>query len=151
MTDKRELILQRLLEIGASIPGIVYACRNELLNDEDNRPAFQVIDADESADDRDPPQSARAFSGNAPVRVGMTPELYITLAGYPENVGTALNVLRAAAVKAILSDTTLRALVGVNGGIKYEGCATGLSRGREMTAEAGISFTFTYVLKVSDL
>ena len=40
-----------------------------------------------------------------------------------------------------------QSLVGTNGDIRYEGCATALARGRMMEGEMGLSFTFTYVLR----
>ena len=150
MADKREQILARLLVLAAGLEGIVTAVRNEPLVDEMLFPVVQILDADETSEDRDPPMSGRGLAVGAQ-RVGMTPEIYITLGAAPEAVGTAINVLRGRLIKAVLEDAELRTLTGPNGGIRYEGCATGLSRGRTLEGEMGVSFTFTYLLKTSDL
>jgi hypothetical protein len=51
----------------------------------------------------------------------------------------------------VLTDTTLADLVGTNGDVRYEGCATALARSRMMEGEMGLSFTFTYVLRPDEL
>ncbi len=42
--DKRELILQRLLEVAASVPGVVTVVRNQDEISEHRRPAIAVFD-----------------------------------------------------------------------------------------------------------
>jgi len=149
MTDKRETILARLVDVAAGVTGIVFAGRNVGNVDDEDRPAIIILDADEAADDSDPQSNLRGTSAKR--RVGMTPEIYVLLGGKPEDVGSELNTYRAALVKAVLTDSELIEAVGPNGGIRYEGCATGLSRGRSMEGEMGVSFTFTYILNPADL
>jgi hypothetical protein len=145
MTDKREAILTRLVEIAKMLPGIAAVFRNTDEISEKQRPCILILDADEAADDGDPAGITRR--PNAPRRVAMTPELYVMLGAKPEHIGTELNVFRAAILKAALTDATLVNLVGTNGDIRYEGCATALARGRMMEGEMGLSFTFSYVLR----
>jgi hypothetical protein len=147
MTDRREMILTRLLAVAMSCPGITAAFRNKDEISEKQRPAIVILDADEVADDADP--TLRPV--RSPRRIGMTPEIYILLGGKPEDIGPAINALRASFVKALLTDQDLQALVGTSGDIRYEGCATGLARGRNMEGEMGVSFTFTYVLRPDEL
>ena len=147
MTDRREMILTRLLEIAVGVDGIVAAFRNRDEISEKQRPAIIILDADEAADDADP--SSRP--SRAPRRVAMTPEIYILLGAKPEDLGTAINTLRARFVKAVLGDAQLSLIVGSNGDIRYEGCATALARGRSMEGEMGVSFSFTYVLRPEEL
>ena len=147
MTDRREMILTRLLEIAVGVEGIVAAFRNRDEISEKQRPAIIILDADEAADDADP--SSRP--SRAPRRVAMTPEIYILLGAKPEDLGTAINTLRARFVKAVLGDAQLSLIVGSNGDIRYEGCATALARGRSMEGEMGVSFSFTYVLRPEEL
>lgn len=149
MTDKRELILARLLGISQGLPGITAAFRNKDEISDRQRPCIVILDADEAADDADP--SGLARRPHAPRRVGMTPEIYLMLGAKPEDVGTAINVLRATFIKAVLMDSELATIVGSNGDIRYEGCATGLARGRNMEAEMGVSFTFSYILRPDEL
>ena len=147
MTDRREMILARLLVIARSCPGIAAAFRNKDEISEKQRPAIVILDADEVADDADP--GLRPV--RSPRRIGMTPEIYILLGARPEDIGTAINALRATFVKTVLADPDLQAIVGTSGDIRYEGCATGLARGRNMEGEMGISFTFAYVLRPDEL
>jgi hypothetical protein len=149
MTDRREAVLVRLLDIARTIPGIVAAFRNTDEISDRQRPCILILDADEAADDADP--SGLPRRPHAPRRVGMTPELYVMLGAKPEHIGTELNIFRAAIIKAVLTDTTLADLVGTNGDVRYEGCATALARSRMMEGEMGLSFTFTYVLRPDEL
>ena len=147
MTDRRELILTRLLEIAKGIDGIAAAFRNRDEISEKQRPAIVILDADEAADDADP----AARPSRSPRRVAMTPEIYILLGSRPEDLGSVINRLRARLVSAVLTDAPLVSIVGSNGDIRYEGCATALARGRSMEGEMGISFSFTYVLRPEEL
>jgi hypothetical protein len=147
MTDRREMILSRLLEIAKGIDGIAAAFRNRDEISEKQRPAIIILDADEAADDADPAQRP----SRAPRRIAMAPEIYVLLGAKPEDLGTAINILRARLVKAVLTDSQLGSVVGSNGEIRYEGCATALARGRSMEGEMGVSFSFAYVLRTNEL
>ena len=147
MIDRRELILVRLLEIAKGIEGIAGAFRNRDEISEKQRPAIVILDADEAADDADP----TTRPSRSPRRVAMTPEIYILLGAKPEELGSVINALRARFVKSVLGDSQLASIVGSNGDIRYEGCATALARGRSMEGEMGVSFSFTYVLRPEEL
>jgi hypothetical protein len=149
MTDRREQILVRLLGLAQALPGIVAAFRNKDEISDRQRPCIVILDADEAADDADPSGISRR--PNAPRRVIMTPEIYLMLGAKPEDVGTVINGFRAVFIKAVLMDSELATIVGSNGDIRYEGCVTGLARGRTMEAEMGLSFTFSYVLRPDEL
>lgn len=149
MADKREEILARLVVIVGAIDGVVTAARNQPDIDDEQRPAIVILDADEAADDADPAGVMRGSAARR--RIGMSPEIYILLGANPEDVGTTINAMRAKVIKAILMDATLNTIIGANGAIRYEGCATGLSRGRGLEAEMGVSFTFSYILNPADL
>ena len=60
MTDRREAILVRLLDIARTIPGIVAAFRNTDEISDRQRPCILILDADEAADDGDPSGHATA-------------------------------------------------------------------------------------------
>jgi hypothetical protein len=147
MTDRREMVLARLLEIARGIEGIAAAFRNKDEISEKQRPAIVILDADEAAEDTDP----TSRPSRSPRRIAMTPELYILLGAKPEELGTAINTLRARFVKAVLNDVQLASIVGSNGDVRYEGCATALARGRSMEGEMGVSFSFAYVLRPEEL
>lgn len=149
MTDARELILARLVQIAEGIEGIKTVSRNPAPGlSEHMRPAILIYDGDEEtvADERPgrrPP--------TVPKLVSMTPEVYIQLGDLPEDVGTSLNVFRAKYIKAVLTDIDMIALLGSNGGMSYEGCSTALSRGRRVEGEVNPVFTFLYVLEPAKL
>lgn len=143
MADQRELILARLVEIGAGIEGIKTAKRNELGQADTALPGFVVFDGDEAADDRDPVTRPPT----APRIMTMTPEIYVLLPEKTADVGTQLNLYRARLINAIANDSTLATLTKDSEGGRYEGAATGLSRGRQMVGDVGLSFSFRYVLR----
>lgn len=141
--SKREDILARLVVIGAAIEGVVLCARNRDEISDRHKPAIIIMDADEAAVEGAPMRSGAA----SPQIISMTPEIYILLSSEPATVGTQLNAIQSALLSAILNDETLRTITGTNGSIRYEGCATGLSRGRSMEGEMGVSLTFQYPFK----
>jgi hypothetical protein len=146
--DKREAILARIAEVAATVPGITTIARNQDEISEHKRPAIVIFDADETADER---ADQQGHPGRAPNIVEMTPEVLILLGTVPERVGSALNQLRAALVKAVLTDDQLIALAGPNGRVRYAGCTTYLGHGRSMEASMGVHFSFAYVLRPDQL
>ena len=147
MSDPREDILARLVVLAGTISGIRTVKRNQTDIAETQFPAIVIMDADEQASDGDPAHRPR----NAPRMITMSPEMYILLSDKAVDVGTSVNALRAAFIKAVLTDSALAALTMDGQGIRYEASVTGLSRGRSMIGEVGISFSFTYVLRPDSL
>lgn len=145
--DTRELILVRLLEVAESIVGQGRAFRNRIEIPEKFQPCLVLLDADEAVND-DTRGSGRPANG--PMRVTMTPELFLLLGKPSAEVGAALNAWRAKIIKTVLNDAALLALCH-HGDARYEGLATGLASGRTMEGEAGFSFSFVYVLRPNDL
>lgn len=146
--DKREQILQRLLEVAAGVPGVVTAVRNQDEISEHKRPAIAIFDADETADES---ADQQGHAGRAPNLIEMTPEVLILLGARPEIVGSALNALRATLIRAVLTDAQLVALAGPNGRLRYAGCSTHLGHGRSMEGSMGLHFNFAYVLRPEQL
>lgn len=147
MTDRREAILARLLAVAQSIAGIVKAARNVTELSEAQRPAIILFDGTESADDTDP----KARPGNAPRLITMSPQFEITLGAASEDIGTALNVLRAALMKAVMTDATIAGLVLDREGTRYQGASFGAEGGRVAEGSMQLDFTFTYVLRPDEL
>ncbi|MEY9829827.1 hypothetical protein ABIA25_001642 [Sinorhizobium fredii] len=83
----------------------------------------------------------------APRIMTMTPEIYVIVAKAAADVGTQVNLMRSRFINAISADAQLIALTKDREGGRYEGAASGLSRGRTMIGEVGLSFSFRYVLK----
>ncbi len=147
MSDQRELILVRLLAIYKTVDGVKRVSRNEQVAEDWEFPAILLLDADEESDD--------TADGRRPVNrtsmVVMSPETYVIFGGLPENVGSELNRYRARIIQAVLTDTELATLVGTNGDVAYLGCATSLSRGRELIGDIGLNFSIRYYLKPTAL
>jgi hypothetical protein len=143
MADAREQILQRLVAILDGVEGIKKVKRNELDQSETTLPLAVILDGDETADDSDPVSRPPT----APRIVTMTPEIYVIVAKKAAQVGTDINSMRARVINAIATDAPLIALTHKNEGGRYEGAASGLSRGRSMMGEVGLSFSFRYVLR----
>lgn len=153
--DKREAILDRLAVVLQSCcDDPKHFFRNRIDVPENARPGIVLLDADETAKSEEIAGKKRPASG--PVRVELTPEIYLLASGKPDvtggepaadgkAIGKALNARRAKVIKAVLTDATLIELAH-DGAIRYEGFATGLAAGRSMEGEAGISFTFEYML-----
>ena len=146
--DKREALLARLVEIAAGVPAIKTAARNQDEISERARPAIVIFDADETAHER---ANEQGHGGRAPNIIEMSPDALILLGGTPERVGTDLNEMRAAFVKAVLTDTQLATLTGTNGRVRYVGCSTHLGHGRSMEGSMGVHFAFSYVLRPEQL
>lgn len=140
MSDVRESILKRLLVIAASCASTAKRMSVQVHSSE--RPAIVINDGDETVD--------LNKGGAAPVTVTLRPS-FLVYAADGDVPGTAINRVRAAAIKAVLTDTTLATLAGVNGTIKYLGCETGLFRGETMEADMALTFELTYVLKPAEL
>jgi hypothetical protein len=159
MTDRREAILARLLVLAKDLPGLNSAARNLDEIPEGKRPAVQIFDADE--------REAEGFSepghrSGASELVTMSPHIVISVGASAETVGSELNALRVALLKAIFADTGpggLIELVGAgsnvqpkrNGSIRYLECSTALGHGRTMEGSMGISIEFTYPLILKEL
>ena len=84
-------------------------------------------------------------------RVEMTPEVHILLGGQPADVGTAVNAVRAAVIKAILTDGQWATILGTNGRVAYDGLVSEFAEGRTLQARMRLGFTFLYFLRPEDL
>jgi len=147
-TDRRELILARLLQVLAGIDEIRTCVRNKgpISDDASALPAIQLFDADEEVDDNDPPR----MPVDAPRRVHLMPQIWITAMTVPESVGTDINALRVKVLHAVLNDATLLSYL-TDDRVRYLACQTDLAQGRQMQALMILSFRFTYMLKVNEL
>ena len=147
MTDNREAILARLEVVLAAIAGIESFARNRGLRDNDSRPGIVLLDGDES---ERPPRVGRNVAGRQsmlPVFMAMRPQVFVLMdTRKPQNVGigTDINAFRTAIIRAVAADATLRALVGTNGDIVYNGSETDLKSGSPLDGEMRLDFTFSY-------
>jgi hypothetical protein len=149
MTDRREQILARLVEIMETIPGVGAVYRNNPDPNEGRMPAVVVFDADEEVAPL--PDTARYKGSTAPQVMIMRPEIYILLSARAADAGTRLNELRALVYKAVVTDAALSDLVETNGRISLEAGRSGFAVGRAMLSELKLEFCFTYVMRASDL
>jgi hypothetical protein len=140
--------MARLLTIAAAVPGVAYTARNDLGVDDVALPAIVVLDGDEQI----PDMGARLAGKIKAARlVTMSAEVHILQDGEPATLGSELNALRVAVIRAILDDATLASIVGANGAIDPVGCSVGFAQGTRLQGELALVVRFTYPLIFADL
>ena len=145
MADVRELILARLVEVVATVPGLRSVRRNETDLTDDQMPAALVLDGDEdtvAGNDTSRPS-------NRPLLVEMAPEIQIV--EQSDSIGSDLTTFRSELIKRILFDTTLNQQTGSNGKISYLGCVTNVGWMEKQYGALQIRFTFKYPFKPDEL
>lgn len=159
MADVREQILTQMATVVDGLSATVFGATTVFSTKARNRgeltsvarPALILLDGDETVDERTLP---RGKGSTAARLTTMSPEIAIVLGGRePQNVdvGEDLNAMRLTVVKAIATDETLLALVGVNGDIQYGGLVTDLGWHRSMEGIMVLSFMITYTFRIADL
>ena len=151
MTDVREDILVRLVEVLSTIPTIRIAQRNNTDITEDQLPAAIVLDGDEESDGS---SDVSMKQPHRPYNVEMTPD--VLLVHQDPNVGEELDGLRRELIKRVLMDTELNEQIVKtgrhgNGVIRYLGCQTGVVWLRDQHGGMRVQFLFKYSLKPGDL
>ena len=145
MTDTREDILARLLEVAAAIPNLRSAQRNNVDLTDDQMPAAIVLDGDEevvAGNDSSRP-------ANRPLIVDMTPEIQIV--EQSDAIGSDLTTFRRELIKLVLFDATLNEYTGSNGKISYLGCETAFGWQQKQYGALQMRFMFKYPLKPNEL
>lgn len=157
MTDKRESILLRLLEILGTIDGIdsdkVFRNRIQFGDTKENLelPCLVLLDGSETT----LTQNAR----NDAVRVMLlVPQIFVVLKptddGKNTGVGELLSTFRVKIIKAILQDGTLADLLGVDtrsGYIEYRGIISDLQTGSSVEGQLQMDFAFAYTFNPNKL
>ena len=143
MTDQRELIMLRLAQV-VNVTGVKTVSRNRIDFDDTQLPAVGVLEGDEEVAPNSLGRNARA-SGR-PYIVTATPQVFIRVGGKSEDIGTDLNTLRAAIIKALLDDAQLNALAADDGGIQYAGMQSTLHAARSMIGATAMVFAIKYLL-----
>lgn len=152
--DTREQILVRLLAIAVGQAGFVTKIRNRGLLKTEKRPAIMLFDGDETPALTHGGRSNRARNGMiyplTPQIMTMRPEMFISLAEPEdsnealEELGTLLNEKRILLIRAIAEDAPLLSLLGPNGGLLYNGCATDLKSGSTFKGQMRLDFEYRY-------
>lgn len=152
MTFPRVAILQRLVEIAGTIPGIKTVSWDVISINDDQLPAIMILEGDEETSDEDPAGSRPTF---APRRVTMVPHVVIAagrnIGSPPLDIGPALNTFYAAVVKAVLTDATLASHTFNGRGARLLGMESDLAVGRMMQGQMAVKFGFTYGLVPNNL
>lgn len=158
MSDTRELILVRLLEIAAELvaeqsdatdaPLFRNAFRNKIDVSERDAPAIVIMDGDEEPTNQPEgpgkPTLADYFQT-------LRPEIVLLAQAPPETAGTRLNAMRAGLLRAVFGDAELKTLAGANGFIRYEGCRTRIQISAQTDARMLVMVAIGYILKPSAL
>lgn len=147
MADRREEILARLLELVATVPGVVTAVRNRIDFDDTQLPAIAVLEGDEEVTPVE--TGSRGGPSLRPYEVAMTPQIYLRDASYA-GIGTSLNTMRMAVTELLLSDATLNALTIYGRNVRPAGMQSNLHAGRQMIGAHVLVFQITYLLNPQD-
>ena len=145
MTDVREAILARLVEVVASVPNLRTTLRNNVDWTDDQMPLAVVLDGDEevtAGNDGSRPS-------NRPMLVEMRPEIQIV--EQSSAIGSDLTTFRRELMKLVLADATLNAQTGPNGKISYLGCETSFGWQEKQYGALQMRFEFKYPLIPKDL
>jgi hypothetical protein len=151
VTDVREDILARLLEVVASIPNIRSAQRNNVDIPEDQLPAALIFDGDEETNDA---SDLSMRPSNKPIVVHFMPE--IVIAEQANEVGSELSTMRRELIRRVLTDVELNEQIVKtgrfgNGAIRYLGCQTDVGWMRSLHGALRAQFLFKYSLKIEEL
>jgi len=144
MTDVREAILARLVEVVATVPNLIAVQRNNT-DWPDILPAALVLDGDEEVSTG----NDGSRPSNRPMLVEMTPEIEIV--EQSDAIGSDLTTFRRDLMKLVLADATLNTLTGSNGKISYLGCVTAFGWKEKNFGALQMRFSFKYPLKPDDL
>ena len=150
MAHLREDVLDRLAAVLRGISGVAAVLENQERGDDSRLPVIIMLDGEEEVEEAD---IRPGRPSNAPLRITATPHVFLTVGGEPEEIRPARELLRRKIIKAVLGDQKLIALTGEDpkGRLHYLGCATGLTRGRELYGDMGLDFAFRYVFRPDDL
>lgn len=142
MADRREQILVRIAEVMGTVSGVTVK-RMETTVEASERPCIVVNDGNEEAHDT-------PHKGSAPNLIDLRPVIFVFVVS-SDRAGSELNAIRAAAIRALVFDDTLKSLTGTNGIIKYLGCQAGVQLEEAMAADMALLFELTYVLNPAAL
>lgn len=154
MTDTRELILSRLVEVCAGVSGIAAATRNrpDAPANGTIRPRPAVVIAGGAEQMTLAPAAGRRGYISQVQLMELSPQITILArADTGSEAGALLSLYRSRVVSAVLSDATLIGYVGTNGGIRYEGCAEPDPLPESQEPRIDVTLVFTYPLNISDL
>lgn len=147
MTDKRELILDRLQEVAGGVVGVVTSERNRIEADELQLPLVSVLEGDE--DTQGDEDRTRRRSSSHPYIVTATPQVLIRAGGF--DAGTQINTLRADIIKAVLDDEELNSLALNRRGIRYVGMQSTMHLARWQFGLTALVFSIKYDLDPAEL
>ncbi len=150
MSDTREAIMSRLVDVIAETIGSANVSRNVLVDDDaDSTPRrVAVLEGDEIL-------ASQQESNNIPAAAGrlfhMVPQVLLSNFDTAEAVGAGLSEARAAIIKAIAADSTLNGLTHKNTGGRYIEMESDLAFARDMLGRMSLKFQFTYLLVPAQL
>lgn len=151
MSFPREDILQRLIEIAETIPGIKTVVWDVISVNDDQLPAIAVLEGDEEANEDDRINRPT----NAPRRVVMMPHIIIVagrnIGSPPLDIGPALNNFYRLLLKAIMTDSTLAGLTLDGRGVRLVGMESDLAHGRMFQGQMAVKIALTYGLVPNNL
>ncbi len=163
MIDQRELVMQQIETLLASVDGVrgVYRDRGELPPDE-KTPGIILLDGRE---EKKTVTEGRNFTAMPPAVFTLLPQIFLVLTiredannsilnGAYSPVWTEMSDFRVKIIRAMTTDETLVALIGDNGSVEYRGFDSDMQTGStlgSLGATMQFHFAVSYVLDPSDL
>lgn len=147
LRNRRELILQRLVELATALPGVEDVRRNSSTMDASRRPAILINDGDEFSTDAD---RTAQLQKSGIFLTTMAPDITIFSSGSTMQMEKPLSDISVSLVNAIWHDATINSLTGTNGSFRYNGCQTTDSFGQRLEGEMKVNLEFTYPFKVGE-
>lgn len=152
MASRRELILDRLLQICKTIVAPDRASRNR--NDISGRTAHSIVlhDGPETTDAEKGEKPRRGQVASSLECAVMSPTLEFLANDKPETIGTLLNDYRDRIIVAVINDVELRTICGASYGlIRYAGCVPDTESGEASEGRIDVNFQINYPVVVSEL
>lgn len=137
---KRERVLQALLDVLKTVPGVPLVERNRTATLPDEaRPAVVLKDGDE-----DP--ATEKWQPGMPVVMIMRPHVWCVVESSDDSVGTDLNAMIRTIRRTVLSsyEGTIKPVIGTNGSIALGPTTTGFDSGMQAEGGADVEFVITY-------
>jgi len=151
MSDPREDIISRLVDVIAETLGFSNVSRNQLYGDdaeENPSPQVSVLEGDETRAGEQTASRTPALAGGI---IHMQPQVLLSNFDTSSNVGTGLGVSRTAIIKAVATDAQLNALTYRNTGGRYMGMESDLAMARDALGRMALKFEFTYALNPTQI
>lgn len=151
MTDgSGDDIMDRLLAIGQEMKAagdFAFAVRDDVEIGYDRLPGFNLLDNEEEGN----APIGRPETSDRPTPMRMFPLLCIADQAPAGEIAGRMRALRRKVVRKVMTDATLKTLVGKNGGFAYRGFVADFVATEQILGRMVLRFEFAYLLAPASL